>query len=334
MNIEQGAAGEAANHLALPLATLALFAAFACWTLLAAVGVQLKHIWQFSETTFAAVLVLPLLAGGFFAPVMGVLAESFGGRRIIMAGHIGLAAVLVALLSAESALALLLAGLGFGLAGGVFSAGLRYITDHSAGEGNAMRIGVYLAGMSGAGFSYLIVPVVGSAYDWRVAPIAYLCLILFALLLMATMTPAELPYPPGRIRTHATGSVTRTPWSLCGFYGALFGSIVALALWLPDYLRGHYHLGVLGATSFALVFLVPAMLAQTLGALLYRPGTPHRLQRPALWVLLGCLFFLSYPSTTMTVGYPRCASSIAVATAGGLSWIVGGSRCGIRGAFG
>lgn len=303
MDIERGVVGEDSNHLALPLATLALFAAFACWTLLAAVGVQLKQVWQFSETTFAAVLVLPLLAGGIFAPVMGALAERYGGRRIVMAGLIGLATVLAALLTAKSAPALMLAGLGFGLAGGIFSAGLQYVTDHPTGSANALRIAVYLAGMSGAGFSYLIVPVVGSAYDWRVAPVAYLCLILFALLVMATMTLAETPNASLRfgVRAKAPAIESRFPWSLCGFYAVLFGGLVALALWLPDYLRGHYHLGVSDATSLALWFLVPAMLSQTLGAALNRPDVPHRIQRPALWLLLGSLFFLSYPSTSMSI---------------------------------
>ena len=272
-------ASEDSGFMVLPLATLALFAAFACWTLLAVVGIHLKQAWALSETGFAGLLILPLPACGLFALVMGALAERFGGRRLVMFGLAGMALVLSGILLTTDAAALVLAATGLGLAGGVFSAGLQYVATAAPKARRGQYLGIYLAGTVGAGFSYLVTPLVHSAYDWRLAPIGYIALILLSLLAMAMLTEPE----PRACRTEAPRGPL--PWDLCVSFGTLFGALLALTLWLPGYITAHYRLGSAEGALAALAFLVPATLAQVPGLSLTRADQPQHLQRPVTWGL-------------------------------------------------
>lgn len=296
---------EGRGYMATPLSTLALFAAFSCWTLLVVVGLQLKGTWHFNEAEFAALLVLPLPLGGLCALAMGALAARYGGRRIQLYALSGLLLVLVGLLVSDAKWALILAGLGFGLGGAVFSGGLQYVVQNSPTASRDRNLGIFLAGTLGASFSYLVTPLVHSAYDWQVAPVAYIAITLFSLTFIGILTEPEpkVPWPADDAApapTVAAPEFGSQRWFRSS--GLLFGTLFSLMLWLPGYISGHYGYGPSQGAFMSLAFLFPATLGQYLGCMLSARFGAKPLQGVAGWTLTGVLLLLSLAPAAALVG--------------------------------
>lgn len=284
---------ESRGYMATPLSTLALFSAFSCWTLLVVVGLQLKGTWHFNEAEFAALLVLPLPLGGICALAMGALTARYGGRRIQLYALSGLLLVLVGLLLSDAEWALIMAGLGFGLGGAVFSGGLQYVVQSSPPANRDRNLGIFLAGTLGASFSYLVTPLVHSAYDWQVAPIAYIAITLFSLTFIGILTEPErtAPWPADDGVAEAAAEFGSLRWFRSS--GLLFGTLFSLMLWLPGYISGHYGYEPSESAFMSLAFLFPATLGQYLGCMLSARIGAERVQAIGGWLQTGTLLLLS-----------------------------------------
>lgn len=292
--------------LVLPLATLALFTAAASWTLFAVAGVHLKQALHLNETAFGALLALPMLAGGMAALGLGALTNRLGARRVLIACIAALLVALAGFLMAETLAEFFLVGAGIGLAGGLFSAGLHYVSSQCTPARAGLSMGIYGAGMLGAGFTYLIVPLMHSAYEWQMAPIAYIAISLLALMLLLTLTdpeaaPLSRPQPSP---TKQLATLLRTRPGIgyfCFHYAYLFGSFVALALWLPDYISAQYGLSLKQASMLSLLFTLPGALAQIPGGAFADRWGPVRVQRWVMGLSVLALLVLSYPDTIMDI---------------------------------
>lgn len=288
--------------LALTLATVALFTASASWTLFAVAGVHLKHRLHLSETAFGILLAMPMLVGGLAALVLGMLTHRIGGRRLILGCLGALIFALGGFLLVETLAGFIAVGSGLGLAGGgLFGAGLHYSASRSPARKAGLSLGCYSAGMLGAGFTYLIVPLMHSAYEWQLAPLAYIVITLVALLLLLVLTdpepveiagiPSSPPLPIARLRMGY----------FCLYYAYLFGSFVALALWLPAYLSESYGLSLTAGASLSLLFTLPGALAQIPGGALADRIGPAPVLRWVMGISLLALLLLCYPSTQMSI---------------------------------
>lgn len=289
----------------LPLTVIAFFMAFASWTLFSVIGVHIKQALDLSSTGFALLLATPVLAGGVLSVLFGAMAQAFGGRRVLIGCLFGLQCALGLLMIVDSYVGFLLAGVGLGMAGGAFSAGLHYLAAFLPPARAGIVLGCYGAGMAGASFNYLLVPVVHDAYSWQSAPLAYIFVLLLVLLLLVVLTPPEpggAPVsPPHRLADSLHLLQQPQVWQLALYLGFFLGGFVALSLWLPDSLSAHFGLPVATGAALALVFAVPAALSQILGGVLADRLTPHVVLRRALIACLCFLFILSYPVTRMTV---------------------------------
>lgn len=90
-------------------------------------------------------------------------------------------------------------------------------------------------------------------------------------------------------------------WRLGLYYYFVFGSFLALLLWLPFYYMQAYQLSLKEAMAFTLFFVATSSVVRALGGWFADKYGGRSVNWSVFWVCLVCLFFLSYPPTTMTI---------------------------------
>ena len=289
--------------------TIAFTVCFAVWTIFSIIGIGVKDQLGLTETEFGLLVGTPILTGSLTRVFLGVWADQFGGRRVL-AGVMIAAAIATFLTSYANTYAeLLIAALGVGIAGGSFSVGVAYVSKFYPKEKQGLALGVFGAGNVGAAVTKFLAPFVMVAMGWQaVAQVWAGALIVTSLLflLFTKEDPEQLERARSGTKAAAMGSqlaVLRNVqvWRFALYYFFVFGAFVALALWLPRYLMGVYHLDVKTAGMLAAFYSVPASLFRIYGGKLSdRYGA-----RSVLYVTFGIsvltTFMLSYPPTTYII---------------------------------
>lgn len=287
------------------LSPLAFALVFASWTIFAVLGVELKGVLGFGEARFAVLLAMPMAVGGLASLPMAALARRVGGRRVMIACLLLICPFLWGLSHASDYLHLLLVGAGLGLGAGSLPAGLVHVAGLCPRRHAGLALGLYGAGMAGAGLSYLLLPLVSQAYGWRAAPLLYLLPVLAVAALLWLFSDdqvAEAPAPGGR---PAAGMLRQLAswelWRLAVVYSFFYGAFLALALWLPAYLGAQYALPLKQAALTAVPFVLAVGGGQVIGG----AWADRRDFRALRWwvsaFVLVCLFLLSYPPFVMRV---------------------------------
>lgn len=288
----------------LPLALSGFVIASGCWTLFAVAGVHLRRDLDLSGFQFGLLLSVPMAVGAILAVPAGLASVRFGARRVMLLCLLGLALCMAAMLVANSYPSYLAAAAGLGLAGGLYSAGLQFVTGHSSGRHLGLVLGVFGAGVTGVGLNYYLVPLVHEGFTWQMVPAVYLSALLLVLMLLSLLTSEErTPTPEANL---SVGNIVarlkqRRHWAPYLYFGAIAGSFFALALWLPDYLAGQNRLAVEAAAHLALWFVVPGALTQVAGGALSDRFGSVRVVMRSLVVALLALFILSYPSMKLII---------------------------------
>src|SRR5690554_3707145 len=104
--------------LILPLAVVGFMLAAGCWALFSVAGGYIRQSLDLNEMTFGFLLSLPMATGAMLAIPVGLAAQKFGPRRLMVICLAGLAVCMVVLAVADSLVEFLIAGAGLGLAGG------------------------------------------------------------------------------------------------------------------------------------------------------------------------------------------------------------------------
>ena len=293
------------------LSPLAFALVFASWTIFAVLGLELKALHDFGEVRFALLLATPMAVGALAALPMAGLAKRVGGRRVMIACLLLICPFLWGLAHSGDYLHFLLAGAGLGLGAGSLAAGLVYVAGLCPRRHVGLALGLYGAGMAGAGLSYLLLPLVSQAYGWRTAPLIYLLpvLVVAALLWLFAEDRVDDPprQPPGfhgrrrALRSTLERLACWQLWRLALVYSFFYGTFVALTLWLPAYLSAQYSLSLKEAALAALPFPLAVGLGQVAGGI-WADARDFRALR--WWVsafVLVCLFLLSYPPFAMQI---------------------------------
>ncbi|MFQ3790219.1 MFS transporter [Halomonas sp. A29] len=295
------------------LSPLAFALVFASWTIFAVLGVELKRVLLFGEVQFAVLLAMPMLTGALAALPMALLARRVGGRRVMIGSLLLICPLLWAIAYSDVYLEFLLAGAGLGLGAGSLAAGLVYVASLCPRRHAGLALGLYGAGMLGAGLTYFLLPLVSQAYGWPMAPKLFLLpVLLVALLLWIFAEDApRMPHAPLDSLAEPDGARSESPswyWlpppavcRLALYYSFFYGAFVALALWLPGYLAAQYALPLKQAALWALAFTLPVGIGQIVGGAL----ADRRDFRDLRWwvsaCVMVCLFLLSYPDFTMQI---------------------------------
>ena len=289
--------------------TIAFTVCFAVWTIFSIIGLGVKDQLGLSETEFGLLIGTPILTGSLSRVILGVWADQLGGRRVF-AGVMILAAIATFLTSyAHTYPQLLIAALGVGIAGGSFSVGVTYVSKFYPKEKQGLALGIFGAGNVGAAVTKFLAPFVMVAMGWQAVAQVWAAAIAVTSVLFLLFTKED-PEQADRAKSGRKAAPMASQlevlknvqvWRFALYYFFVFGAFVALALWLPRYLMGVYHLDVEKAGMLAAFFSVPASLFRIYGGSLSdRYGA-----RSVLYVTFGIsvltTFMLSYPPTTYII---------------------------------
>lgn len=288
---------------ALAMATIAFAANFSVWTLYAVLALELQGKFDLSATQLGLFFSAPVFTGAIGRIPAGILAERYNPKTIYTCQMLLAAPPLFMLPYIETLWGYMWLGLWIGLSGTSFTIGIRYVTDWFDSQRQGTAMGVFGAGNTGAAITLALAPFLVERWGWSsLGPIYGAGLILMALsfallapknkntvtVLQSTLTPMEA------IRDIRV-------WRFGLYYYFVFGSFLALLLWLPQYYVSAYNLNFPQAMAFTLFFVATSSMVRALGGWFADRYGGRAVNWTVFWICLVCLFFLSYPRTTMTI---------------------------------
>ena len=287
------------------MSTLAFANCFAVWTIFSIIGIAIKGELGLNETKFGLLIATPILTGSLFRMPLGIWSDRYGGRLVFVTVMLASAIASLLLPLAHTYPLMLLAGLGVGVAGSSFAVGISYVSRWYPKEKQGTALGIFGVGNVGAAVTTFLAPFVMVSFGWpAVAQVWAAALAVMALIFW--LTTADDPVQRARcaqgvpavtLRQQLAPLANAQVWRFSLYYFFVFGGFVALALWLPRFYFGAYHLDVKTAGMLGAAFSITASLVRAFGgALSDRIGA----RRVMYWCFCGCTFatfILACPAT-------------------------------------
>ena len=260
-------------------------------------------VFKWSPVEIGWLLGAPVLIGSVFRLPVGMLTDKFGGKWV-MATILFFSAIPMFFLSqANSFTSFLLLGLGFGLAGTSFAAGVAYTSLWYPKEKQGTALGIFGAGTMGAALTTLFAPSIlniltngGTDLDaWRTLPKLYAALLVIVGVIFILGTQNKKPQESKTMIQRLSPLKEIRVWRFGLYYFFVFGSFVALSQWLIPYYVNVYSMSIVSAGFMATAFSLPAGLIRAAGGWLADKAGARIV---LLWVFgtcIICLFFLFVP---------------------------------------
>ncbi|OZI43645.1 MFS transporter [Bordetella genomosp. 5] len=283
--------------------TLAFMVCFVVWMMFGVIGIPIREELGLSAFQFGLLSSTPVLTGAVFRLPLGIWTDRYGGR-LMMTLLLVLCAVPVYLVTYATALwHFLVIGLFLGLVGASFAVGTPYVARFFPPARRGFAMGFFGAGTCGAAVNLFVTPVLLEMYGWRAVPQIYAVMLLVMAVIFWFMSAPD----PGAGRQG--GSLAsqfkvlrdRRVWRYCQYYSITFGGFTALSLWIPQYMKDEYGLGIAAAAGLAAGFSLPGSVLRAVGGVLADRFGAHSTTWWCLWVAWICLFLLSYPDTTLSI---------------------------------
>lgn len=262
---------------ALASSTIAFTACFAVWMMYGALLTFLvdSRTYPFSREQLGWLMGIPVLSGSLLRLPVGMLSDRFGGRTVMAGIMLAAATATYAVSFADTYWEFLLGGLGFGIAGGSFVAGIAYTAAWFPPERQGTALGIFGAGNAGAALTALVAPRLLQEFTrggleparWRSLPRTY-AVVLGATAALFWLTTSPRRQPGGTVRSLQQWlAPLRSPqvWQLGAHYSLVFGGFVALSQWLIPYYVNVYALGIVAAGTLTAAFSLPAGLVRVYG---------------------------------------------------------------------
>ena len=287
------------------MATFAFAANFAVWVLYAVIGLELQKSLQLSATQLGFFFASPMLTGALARMPMGILADRYNPKHLFT---LQMLVVIPALLILPRVISLdqyLWLGLWLGLSGASFTIGIRYICAWYSRDTQGTAMGIFGAGNAGAAITLAIAPLIIQHWGWGSLGPSYAAGLLLVALLFAWLAPSapntHKIQTPLSIRSYLKEIGQLKVWRFGLYYYFVFGSFLALIMWLPQYYVNAYKLSNQQAMAFSLFFVATSSMVRALGGWFADRYGGRAVNWTVFWICLLCLFFLSYPPTTMTI---------------------------------
>ena len=233
--LQQPIITEGQRRQALGMSTLAFTACFAVWTLFSIIGIRIQKELGLNDTEFGLLIGTPILTGAVSRLFIGILADRFGGRRVMALVMLTAAAAAFMLSYAHNYVQFLVSALFMGVAGGSFAAGVAYVARWYPRERTGTALGIFGMGTLGAAItnfsSFLMV-----AMGW----IAVTRIWAAALAIVAVAFYAFTRDDPLSVRQRSSASPSFAAqlaplarlqvWRFAIYYAFVFGAFVALSL--------------------------------------------------------------------------------------------------------
>jgi NNP family nitrate/nitrite transporter-like MFS transporter len=300
--LQQPIIAEGRRRQALGMSTIAFTACFAVWTIFSIIGIRIQKELGLSDTEFGLLIGTPILTGAISRLFIGILADRFGGRKVMAIVMLTAAAAAFMLSYAHSYVQFLLAALFMGVAGGSFAAGVAYVARWYPRERTGTALGIFGMGTFGAAitnFSSFLMVALGWIAVTRIwaAALAVVAVAFYAFTrddpLAAKRRGAEAPSFADQLAPLARLQV----WRFAIYYAFVFGAFVALSLWLPRYYIGAYGVSVATAGMLATAFSLPGSLFRAAGGWLSDRFGARTVMYWTFGISILATFLLSYPTT-------------------------------------
>ena len=289
----------------LVMATLAFAANFSVWTLYAVMGIGINESLNLTGTEFGFLLASPMLTGALLRFPIGFLCEVYSCRKLFIWQMVIIVPAILALRWVETYAGYILVGLIIGISGVSFTIGIRYVSVWFERRQQGYAMGVFGAGNAGAAITLALAPLIIRYWGWDAIGVFYAIGMVAMIILFMVMAPEETPYMEKRRETsfsyHLEPLKHAQVWRFGLYYYFVFGSFLALILWLPQYYMDAYKLDLQTAMLFTLVFVTSSSMVRALGGWFSDRYGGRAVNWSVFWVCLVCLFFLSYPPTTMII---------------------------------
>ena len=301
--LQQPTITEGQRRWALAASTIGFTACFAVWTLFSMIGIKIQKELGLSDTEFGLLVGTPILTGSISRLFIGILADRYGGRRVMSLVMVTAAAAAFLISYATTYPQFLLAALGMGVAGGSFAAGVAYVARWFPKERAGTALGIFGMGTFGSAItnfsSFLMV-----ALGWMAIARIWAA-VLAAVAVGFYVFTRDDPVAATQSRSGATVSLAAQlaplkklqVWRFAIYYAFVFGAFVALALWLPRYYIGAYGASIATAGFLATAFSLPGSVFRAVGGWLSDRLGARTIMYWTFGVSMAATFLLSYPST-------------------------------------
>lgn len=301
---------------------------FAAWTIN---GVLITFLvdngvykWDSSQT--GLLLGAPILTGAILRLPMGTLADRYGGKYILGVILLLSAVPLYFLSFADSFTSFLLLGLGYGITGSSFAAGVAYTSVWFPQNKQGTVLGIFGAGTLGAALTTFIAPTLlknftggGITLDnWRRLPEYYaIGLIIMGIIFLVFANNKKAAQEPKTITKLLSPLKQIRVWRFGLYYFLVFGSFVALSQWLIGYYLNVYSTSLITAGLLATLFSFPAAIIRAAGGLISDKFGARKVLYWVFGLSCVCSFLLIFPR--MEVYTP--GSGISAVKSGTVSFV-------------
>lgn len=303
---------------ALFLSTISFAVSFAVWGLVAALAPVFSEIYNLSATQKSLMIAIPVLLGSVGRLFAGLAADRFGGRNVF-AALLVFSAVPAVLIGFSTSFPMLLAGgLLLGVAGTTFPVGVGFTSKWFGPEKQGTALGVYGMGNIGQSIAVFFAPVLAIEFgDWRTVFFVFAAVsLVWGVVFYFTAHDAQ---PVAAANAKSLGDsllvLKNSPvaWILALFYFLTFGGFVALALYMPTFLREIFQLTPTDAGARTAGFVVLATLMRPVGGVLADKFGGARVLIFVFAAIAALAFFLSFASITpFTIGALGCAAALGL----------------------
>ncbi|MGE0416291.1 MAG: nitrate/nitrite transporter [Acetobacteraceae bacterium] len=301
--------GSAERTRALTASTVAFTVCFAVWTIFSIIGIGIKQQLGLSETEFGLLVGTPVLTGSLSRLALGIWTDRYGGRPVFVIVMLAAAIATFMLSYATTYPMMLVAALGVGIAGGSFAVGIAYVSRWYPKEKQGTALGIFGVGNVGAAVTKFVAPFVMVAFGWPVvAQVWATAIAVMAVVFWLTTTDDPV------LRARRAGTMSQISlreqlaplaneqvWRFSLYYFFVFGGFVALALWLPRFYIGAYHVDVETAGMLGAAYSLPGSLFRIYGGFLSDRVGARRVMYWSLGASALATFILSYPATDYVV---------------------------------
>ncbi len=293
---------------ALTLSTLAFTVCFAVWTIFSIIGIKIKGELGLSDTQFGLLVATPILTGSLSRIFLGIWTDQYGGRIIFTLQMLTSALAAFFLTYAHTYPMYLVGALGLGLSGGSFAVGIAYVSSWYEDEKQGTALGIFGAGNVGAAITNFGAPIllVAMGGEWRKVVLVYASILAITAVLFFLFSKTDPAHADEKGKARPFMEQMKPlkhliVWRFALYYFFVFGGYVALALWLPRYYVGAYHLPLATAGMLAAAYALPGAVFRALGGWLSDKFGARTIMYWTFTVTLICTVIMSYPSTDYVV---------------------------------
>ncbi len=277
---------------------------------------QFREIFHASELLVSLTVSAPVLAVALAAPLVGVMADAIGRKRVIVAAMLGLA-VPTALTATAANLGQLIAWRflqGF-FVPGIITVAIAYISEESPHQSVGSTMAMYITGTVVGGFSGRFFTSLGAAqWGWRMAFFA----VGAATFAGALATWLLLPRSTKFVRQNNAAASLKSfrkhlhnPQLLATYavgFNVLF-CLVGAFTYINFYLADRpFYLGLTALGSIFGVYMIGALVTPIAGRVLDRVGHRRTLMGAAATAATGMLLTLIHSIPVVVVGLTLAAS--------------------------